>query len=219
MTTLQHPIAEPADGSHEHFVFYDVDWAFYDSVLRRLEDRRVFVTFDHGSLEIMSPSRKHGKCGRVLGLMINILADELDLPLDGGGSTTYRRQDLERGLEPDECFYIQNEARIRGKQEIDLSIDPPPDLAVEVEISRRLLDRRAIYATMGVPELWCHDGVSLRILVLDSDGKYVQADRSPNFPALPTAEVDRFVQLAWEVNETAWGRAFRAWVRQNLSRK
>src|SRR5687768_11184586 len=198
-------------------LIYNVDWTYYDDVLRRLEDRRLFVTYDTGTLEIMSPSFKHDDTGRLLGLLIHFLADELDVPLKGGRSTTFRREDLAKGLEPDECFYVTNEPRIRGKDAIDLSVDPPPDLAVEVEISRRLLDRVKIYAALGVPELWRHDGTRLQVSILRA-GHYVPTDRSPTFPSVPLTQVDEFIRMAKESDEIAWGRKVRAWIRDHLKR-
>lgn len=219
MTVLDHPaISDQTRDPAEQFVFYDVDWEFYESMLRRLDGRRVFVTFDKGRLELMSPSFKHDDYGRLLGLLIHILADELDLPLKGCKSTTFRRRELEKGLEPDECFYVANAPRIRGKDEIDLSVDPPPDLAVEVEISRRLLDRVAIYAGLGVGELWRHDGVRLRVFVLGADGKYEPRAASPTFPGMPLGQVDEFLRQSRDVDEVKWARAVRGWIRANVVR-
>ena len=112
---------------------------------------------------MMSPSFEHDAAGEMLALFIRTLAQEVKLPIKGAGSTTFRRQDLERGLEPDRCFYIRDEARIRGIRQLDLRRDPPPDLAIEVEISHRLLNRVGIYAALGVAELWRYDGKRLQI--------------------------------------------------------
>jgi Uma2 family endonuclease len=208
---------EAFDIKEGRVLIYNVDWAFYQDVLRRLQDRRLFVTYDNGAIEIMSPSFKHDDTGRLLGLLIHFLADELDVPLKGGRSTTFRREDLDKGLEPDECFYVANEPRIRGKDAIDLSVDPPPDLAVEVEISRRLLDRIKIYAALGVPELWRHDGKRLGVSVLRA-GRYVPVDHSPTFPLVPLSQIDAFIEQAKELDEIAWGRKVRAWLRDHLKR-
>ncbi len=206
-------VATPPISPEGNAVIIDgVDWETYSRLLGLLGDKHVFLTYDRGRLEIMSPSRKHDKCGRYLGLLVHLLADGFDMALDGGGSTTYRRQDLERGLEPDECFYIANEQKVRGKEEIDLSIDPPPDLAIEVEISRRLKERQDIYAALGVPELWCFDGATLRVLLLSSDGAYRPSDRSLSFPQVPVGEIERLAKLAWTMDEIRWARAVRGWI-------
>src|SRR4051794_37130457 len=132
MTTL----AEPTATNEQRFRLDWVDWDFYEYVLDKLGDRHLFVTFDDGSIELMSPSYKHDVRGRCLGLLVNVLAEELQVRLKGAGSTTFQRKDLKIGLEPDQCFYIKNFERIRGKDKIDLAVDPPPDLAIEIEVSR-----------------------------------------------------------------------------------
>src|SRR5262249_51952791 len=138
MTVVAPPISIP---SEQRFVLYDVDWEFYEHLLEQLDNRHVFVTYDRGALELMSPSRKHDTSGRLLFVIVHVIAEELNLPIASCGSTTFKRKRLKRGLEPDECFYIENELRVRGMREIDLSKDPPPDLAIEVEITHRVLDR------------------------------------------------------------------------------
>jgi len=100
------------------------------------------------------------------------------MPYKSGGSTTFRRRDLEAGIEPDRCFYIQNQPALRGKRTLDLSIDPPPDLAIEVEISERLLDRVGIYERLGVPELWRNDGKRSRVMLLGRGGSIGQCSEA-----------------------------------------
>ncbi|MBI3271753.1 MAG: Uma2 family endonuclease [Planctomycetes bacterium] len=203
----------------QHFVLQDVDWEFYESLLSRLGDRPLFLTYDRGRLELMSPSEEHESFGRLVGRLIETLTLELDIPLYSVGSTTFRREDLDRGLEPDECCYIQNELKVRAVEEIDLTRDPPPDLVVEIEISRRLLDREGIYAALGVPELWRFDGERLRVYQLGPAGVYQLAERSVCLPMLPPAEVERFVGLRKTTDETTLVRSFRSWVRQTLGTK
>jgi Uma2 family endonuclease len=167
--------------AHVRFLLYDVDWRFYESILKKVEDRHVFVTYNKGSLELMSPSWEHDKSAEILGLIIRLLAEAQELPVTGGASTTFRRKDLEAALEPDRCFYIKNEHRIRGKKRIDLRRDPPSDLAIEIKISRRLLDRESIYAALGVPELWRYDRKSLRVssnFIAGNIDKWIEARRS-----------------------------------------
>jgi Uma2 family endonuclease len=118
-------------------------------------------TFNKGLLEIMSPSIEHEWLHRALGRMIDTITEELNIPVLSAGSTTLKLQLEERGLEPDECYFLANEARMRGKRELDLSIDPPPDLAIEVDISRSTLDKLTINSAICVPELWFCNGESL----------------------------------------------------------
>src|SRR5207248_5409431 len=117
--------------SEQRFLLEDADWQLYESLLQRVGHRHIFIRYDHGRLELMSPSFKHDRRGRAICILSNVLAEELNIPIQGGGSTTFRRQDLDQGLEPDECFYVKNVEHIRERDEINLSVDPPPDLALE----------------------------------------------------------------------------------------
>jgi Uma2 family endonuclease len=203
------------DPGGERFVFDDADWAFYELILKRVGNRHIFVTFDGERLEVMSPSPEHERQTSRLEKLLWILAEELDVPLESMGSFTLKRRNVKRGVEPDRCYYTRNAAAVRGKRRIDLQKDPPPDLALEIEVSRRLLDRIEIYRELRVPEVWCYDGSRLRVLRLGRTG-YKEADRSPTFPNLPPAEVHRLLVAAWETNEGTWTRDVRAWVRQNV---
>jgi Uma2 family endonuclease len=206
-----------SDSSPEQsFVLDDVDWTFYETLLDRVADRHVFVTYDRGRLELMSPSFRHDKRARCLGLLVNIVAEELGIPLQGGGSTTFRRKDLDKGLEPDQCFYVKNVNRIVGREAIDLAVDPPPDLAIEVEISRRMIKRVPLYESMGVPELWRDDGNHVRVFQLGADGTYQPATRSPSFPTFPLDQLDHLLELARTTDEMNWMRTVRQWVRSNV---
>ncbi len=202
--------------TEQRFLFHDVDWKFYGTVLEKLDEWRVFVTYDRGNLEVMSPSRQHEVSGKLIGRMIEELTLEVGIPISSGRSTTFRREDLDRGLEPDECYWIGNEARVRGKTALDLAVDPPPDLAIEIEISRRLLDRVAVYAALGVPELWRFDGERLGLFRLGGEGPSEPCENSPSLPQLRPAEVERFLALWKTTDETSVLRAFRDWVRATL---
>jgi Uma2 family endonuclease len=203
----------------QRFVLDGVDWEFYEALLRRIGDRHVFITFDQGRLELMSPSWKHGTRSRRIAMLITILAEELDIPIQGGGSTTFRREDVQGGLEPDQCFYVQNVERIRGKEEIDLTCDPPPDLAVEVEISRRSLHREGVYARLQVPELWKDDGRVLRVYRLDEAGRYTLVERSPSFPDISLKQVGKLLEKGGGMDDTAWSREVRAWIRKETRKE
>jgi hypothetical protein len=132
------------------FVIYGLDWKGYDTLLGLLEYRGVRLTYDRGSVELMTVSQDHAQFGHLLGQVVVILTDELYLPNICVGQMTWRREILDRGLEADDCFYLANAPRVRGKK-IDLGVDPPPDLAIEVEIGRSALDRMGIYAALRAP--------------------------------------------------------------------
>ena len=200
----------------ERFVFDDADWTFYQLILKRVGNRHIFVTFDGERLEVMSPSPEHERNSSRLEKLVWILVQELRIPFESMGSFTLKKRKANRGLEPDRCFYTRNSPAIRGKRRIDIGKDPPPDLAIEIEVSRRLLDRIDIYRRLGVPEVWCYDGKRLRVLRLHKTTGYKEVPRSPTFANLPLEEVHRLIELSWERDELQWTDAVRAWVRQNL---
>jgi Uma2 family endonuclease len=193
-----------------------VSWQFYESFLDALGDRPIRLTYDRGDLEIMTLSSAHEGDKKLVGRLVETLTLELNIPLKCGGSTTFKREDLERGLEPDECYWIENEALVRDKRDIDFRKDPPPDLAVEIEISRSSINRRGIYAALGVPELWCCDGESLRVYLLQEPGVYRQSDRSRAFPFLPLDEFAKFLRPKKGMGETRLLISFRDWVRKRI---
>lgn len=199
------------------FLLTDVSWDFYERLLQEVGNRHIFVTYNRGSLEIMSPSWKHENEADLLGLFVRLLAMELDIPIKGGGSTTFRLRRVEAGLEPDRCFYIQHWASVKRKRVIDLSIDPPPDLAIEVEVSRRLADRIEVYRRLGVPELWCYGGKRLRILLLQGD-QYIESERSAAFPKLLAKDMHTLLEKSLDISESQWGRFIQEWVRSEYCR-
>jgi Uma2 family endonuclease len=197
-------------------VLHGVGWEGYETMLKLVGDRPVRLTYDRGDLELMVPSLDHERYKSLLGRLIETLTLELDLPCDAAGSTTWRKQLEDRGLEPDECYYLANAERVVGRK-VDLSVDPPPDLAIEIEISRSALDRLGIYAALGVPEVWRFDGEALRVEQLQADGTYQEVAVSPSFPFLPLNEVIRWLRLAETMGQTPWLRQFREWVREELA--
>jgi Uma2 family endonuclease len=201
------------------FVLRGVGWEGYEAMLAMVGDRSsIRVTYDRGDLELMSPSSEHDLFKSLIARLIETLTLELDLPCEALGSTTWRREPRDKGLEADECYYLANAPRVAGKKTIDLANDPPPDLAIEVEISRSALDRMGIYAGLGVPEVWRFDGEALRIEQLQADRTYAEVDRSPGLPMLPPAEVVRWLGLAEDFpGQTPWLRQFRDWVRDELA--
>jgi Uma2 family endonuclease len=202
----------------QRFLLHNVDWHFYETMLQLIGDRPVRLTYDRGNLELRSPSRKHERNKGLLGRLVQAVTEELEIPCTGEASTTWRREDIERGLEPDECFYVYDHAeQLAEKEEIDLNTDPTPDLAIEIDITRSSLDRQGIYAALGVPELWRFDGESLRVLRLRDDRTYEPCTASPTFPFLPLGDVVRLLKQGATMDQSRWGRMVREWVRNELA--
>jgi Uma2 family endonuclease len=198
----------------------NVDWKTYSRLLYTFAERRgIRLTYDRGELEIMTPLFEHDDDARFLGDLVFVLTEELGLPLKRGGSTTLRRRLRQRGIEADECFWIANAHRMQGRRRLDLRRDPPPDLAIEVDVTHSSLDRLAIYAALRLPEVWRLQGDLLSFHVLDAAGTYTSAAVSLSFPLVAPADLLDFVQRArLASDENAIIRDFRAWIRQRLAR-
>jgi Uma2 family endonuclease len=203
----------------QRFVLRDVSWTEYQGIAETLGERHLRLTFDRGSLEFTTLSHGHERYSNLLGRFVEVITEELDVPLQSGGSTTFGREDLERGIEPDQCYYLENEPLVRDKDEIDLAVDPPPDLAIEVDVSRRSLNRMGIYAALRVREVWRFDGETLRAYRLNKRGSYVEVTQSQHFPFLSLAKVAEFLGRRTEMDETSLVRAFRRWVRGQIAKR
>ena len=204
----------PSLDAVQHFVLEDASWELYEKLLREIGDRRTRLTYDQGRLEIMSPLPEHERPKTVIGRMIEMLTFELDMPMVSMGSTTFRRKDKGKGLEPDECYYFRDEQRMRGRKRMDLKKDPPPELVVEIDITSRSIDREPIYAALGVPEVWRYDGHRVQCLLLEGDEYHVRKN-SLVFPFLEPAQLQRFLDMLPNQSETFIIKAFVAWARKN----
>jgi Uma2 family endonuclease len=193
-----------------------IDWRTYTRLLRIFAERRdIRLTYDRGELELMSPLLEHDDDVWFLGLLVCALTQELGLPLKPGGSTTLRRQLRRRGIEADACFWIANAHRMAGRRRLDLRTDPPPDLAIEVDVRHSSLDRLAIYAVLRVPEVWRLKGDMLTFHVLQPDGSYGASPTSQSFPQLTPADLLVFLHQARQAaDDNAVLRQFHAWLRQ-----
>jgi Uma2 family endonuclease len=200
-------------------VLEGISWATYESLLRDVDvaGQRVKISYFQGRMTIMSPLPVHETWKRLISWMIEFLALELNIPIRSLGSTTWRRQGASAGREADECYYVQNEPKVGGRLELDLLRDPPPDLALEVDVTHHPLDRDAIYAALRVPELWHYDGNHLNCLLLGSDGQYHPAANSVAFPFLRPGDLARFIRMLPAHNEMAMKQAFREWVKSDLA--
>lgn len=191
-----------------------VSWDTYERLLADDEERRVpRMTFDRGVLELVSPSQPYEEDAGTVTELVSIIAAHLQVPIRSIGSTTFKRRDLERGFEPDSSFYIQHELSIRGRRQVDLGTDPPPDVVLEMEVSRTAVDKLGLFAAMGVPEVWRSDGRRVTVLVLDQ-GTYRTADRSSALPALTTERFEHFLTARLELLSHEWFQMVSDWARE-----
>ncbi|NJN01416.1 MAG: Uma2 family endonuclease [Leptolyngbyaceae cyanobacterium SL_1_1] len=191
----------------------NVGWQTLEKILMELGDRRsTRIAYSNQTLTIVAPHFRHKKTKVVLGDLVKVLLDELEVDYDASGSTTLKRQDLGKGVEPDDSFYIQNFARVLNKDRIDLTVDPPPDLAIEVDLTSKT--QLEVYEALGIPELWRYDGGRLRIDVLQQ-GRYVEVSESSIFPGWAIANLaEEYVRRSLEVGQGRAMREFRQRVQQ-----
>ncbi len=199
--------------AEQRTVLQNISWETFETLLRETgEDRGSRFAYDCGTLEIMTPLFEHENPKSNLGNFIIALAEELEIEIKSAGSTTLKRRIVNKGIEPDNCYYIQNEAAIRGNKTLDLAIDPPPDLAIEIDITSSSVNKFAIYSALGVSELWRYDGRDLKFYHLRED-EYIECKFSIAFPLVSVTEINSFIEQSKTSGEIALLKSFRAWVR------
>jgi Uma2 family endonuclease len=185
-------------------VLDNITWDVSEQFLATHRDRSVpRFTYDRGRLEIISPSAEHEELKHMVALFVEVVAEEMNINVQGLGSTTFRREDLQRGFEPDACFYVQSATRIRGKTEFDLTIDPPPDVVIEVDLTNPSLPKFSIFAQLGVPEVWRYDGSQWQIFQLVGED-YVKQGRSPAFPGLTQEIITVLLDESCSLDRLEW---------------
>jgi Uma2 family endonuclease len=207
-------ITQPAE---TRSLLHNISWQTFKTMLIEMGTERSYrLAYENGTVEIMTPLMPHENSNRLIEGFVFALCEEFGLEIKRSGSLTLTRDDLERGAEPDSSYYIQNEALVRKKENIDLATDPPPDLVLEIEYSRSAIDKLKLYAAMGVPEFWRYNGSTLRVYTLVG-GKYSEVQISPTFASVPVKEIPQFVLAAKQDGEVSTTRAFRAWVREKIA--
>ena len=198
----------------QHLILHGVSWETYERLVDDFqESHAAHFAYDRGVLEIMVLSAEHERPNRTIALLVEEVALEMGIDVDNVGSHTFMREDLARGFEPDTCFYIQNADRVSGKARIDLAVDPPPDLVIEIDIAHPSLDKLPLYAAAGVPEVWRYadNGVTMYRLAGDA---YHRQEASLVLPGLTSQLLSQFMQDSTTMKRTAWVRRVRAWARQ-----
>jgi Uma2 family endonuclease len=198
----------------QRIVLDGVSWETYEQLLTDLLESHVRLTYCNSTLEMTGPIACHERWKNRYARLIHALSDERDIEVASLGSTTFRRRDLKKGVEPDECFYVQHADAIRTRpgDDIDLTVDPPPDLVIEIDITRASIPKQPIYAALGIPELWRFDGLHLAVLRL-RDGKYDVAESSGVFPFLPMGRFQEFARRLASERQPPVLREFRDWVK------
>lgn len=196
----------------------NVSWETYEHLLAGLSPSTgVRVFYDHGRMEAVSPTSSHEKPVEIIATLVRVFRDQLDIDVESLGSTTLRLQIKAKGAEPDDSFYIQHAAQVIGKADLKLPDDPPPDLIVESDLTSSSLDRFAIYAELGVPEIWRVANWHVSIWLLN-EGAYQETEASGAFPFLARQTLNEFLVKGLNEGERKVARAMRDWLQeQNVS--
>ena len=207
-------VLSPPKTVESRVVLHNISWQTYQRLLEERGDCSApRLTYDRGELEIMSPTAKHEDVNESIKLLVNLISMEIGPILRGLGSTTFAREDIDRGFEPDSCFYVRNEAQIRGKERIDLSVDPVPDIVVEIDITSSSVKKRAVFAKFGVPEVWRYDGTRIEILTL-TGGSYIRSDASMVLPVFTAEALTNLVADSLTLDRPEWMNKVLEWARQ-----
>ncbi len=208
-------LIEPA----QRFFLGDVTWDQYVAISDALPERgNVHVTYDNGRLELVSISDLHELVKYLLGRLLDILIDEFEMDGNGYGQMTHRRKDLAKALEADACYYFRSWMKIRNLgRRIDLSRDPPPDLALEIDVTSSSIPRMPIYQKLGIRELWRFKDETVTVYVLNRQGKYKEMPRSPTFPLIPPGELVSFVRLGIQEGGRVMANSFKRWVQEKVA--
>ncbi len=198
---------------NKKLIMHVVSWCVYEQFLKEYEDSNgLHFAFDNGVLEIEMPTRKHEKQNRLLAKLVELICEELEIDIDNGGSTTYRKKSKAKGVELDTCFYIQSEPQIRGQLNIDTG-KFPPDLVIEVDVTSPSLDKLPIYAALNVPEVWLYKGERVQILELVGES-YQEIENSLALPVMNSATITEFLNKGLVASSSEWFRAVREWAQK-----
>ncbi|UBF27364.1 Uma2 family endonuclease [Kovacikia minuta CCNUW1] len=205
----------------QRVVIHGLTWQSYQQILTALPDnRRARLIYDQGTLEITMPGEDHDFFSRMIGrfiwTLIEELGEQLGFEIKTMGSTTMDYPDLDKGAEPDEAFYIQNQPQVKGRK-VNFAADPPPDIVVEVDITHTDINKNRFYASIGVPEFWRFNGKVLRIYQLQNQ-KYVEVENSPTFAVVPKFRLYEFLEQC-RTSEVQASKSLRTYIQQELLHK
>lgn len=202
--------------AEQRTVLHNISWETFETLLRETgDDRGSRFAYDGSTLEIMTPLFEHENPKINFDRFIFILAEELNIEIKSAGSTTLKKKIVRKGIEADNCYYIQNELAVRGRETLDLTNSPAPDLAIEIDITSSSVDKLDIYSALGVTELWRYDGQNLKFYQL-LEGKYVECEFSIAFSLVSVKDISGFIEQSKTMGEIALLKSFRNWVKKKI---
>ncbi|MFN6386605.1 MAG: Uma2 family endonuclease [Pseudanabaena sp.] len=192
---------------------HDLSWQEFEAILGEMGEHRASrIAYFDGILEVRMPLPEHEVDKELIGDIVKLILDTFGMEFECFGSTTFKRQEMKSGIEPDTCFYIANHHRMVGKRRLNLAIDPPPDLSIEIDVTS--FTQLKAYEALQVRELWCYSDLQLSIYILQGD-RYIQTEISPTFPSLKITEaIPKFVAIAINQGRSAAMKACRQWLIQ-----
>jgi Uma2 family endonuclease len=200
---------------NQKLILQGVGWDFYERILEEFSgSNALHFAYDDGFLEVEVPLFEHESANRILQNLVTAICVEKEIEVINAGSTTFRKRTKAKGVEPDTCFYIQNEAKIRGKSDIDLAHDPPPDLVIEVDVTSPSLNKMPIYAALGVSEVWLYKGEKVEFYKLYGEF-YQQITNSQTFPFLTSEKATEFLRKGLQDSFLKWNKEVKNWVNEH----
>lgn len=200
----------------DRVVLHNLSWQQFENILANLGDRRSSrIAYYDTELEIMTPLPEHEYFKTAISIVVEDAAELLEYDYECYGSSTWKREMMQSGVEPDNCFYFQNEALVRGKLEFDLDKDPPPDLALEVDLTSKSIPRLPLYARLGVPEIWQYENGALAIYQLQQ-GEYQTSPTSAIFPQLNILELPKLIKQYRPLGRRAFRQAVKKWIWEQI---
>jgi Uma2 family endonuclease len=204
----------PRQVGEKRLTFQNLNWSAFKQAQTLLsQGARTRFSYSNGVLEISMPLESHERFALLFELFIRVLVVEMGLNVKSMRSTRLDREDLLKSAEPDNSFYIKNYAQV-ADHEVDLNVDPAPDLVVEVDITHTDLNKNELYASLGVSEFWRFNGREWQILEL-LNGSYVEQERSPTFPIVAKSDLYQFIETGL-IDEVTAEVNFRGWLSQQL---
>ncbi|EKQ68916.1 hypothetical protein OsccyDRAFT_3470 [Leptolyngbyaceae cyanobacterium JSC-12] len=221
---MKGPFGKPPAPSEYRTVLQKVNWQKYEQLLAEMErDRTSRFTYQRGQLEMMTPLEEHERCHKLIESLILVLTDEMDVRIEAYKVPTLKRVDLQLGVEPDTAYYIQHADQMARRNKIDLAIDPVPDLILEVELSRSLLNKFEIYAELGIPEVWRYISKPGETFLKGQffihylkDDRYIEDDHGLAFPFLSVGRILQFIDQSDVSGLPAALRDLRIWAEETL---
>jgi Uma2 family endonuclease len=203
--------------AEQRTVLHNISWETFEALLKDTgEHRGLRFAYEDGTLEIMTPLFEHENPKCNFGNFIIALAEELEIEIRSAGSTTLKKIKKTKGIEPDNCYYIKNELAVRGKETLNIESDPPPDLAIEIDITSSSVNKFNIYSALDVPELWRYDGSNLNFYEL-VEKQYLKRDYSIAFPIISVDDINRFIEQSKTMPEITLLKSFRTWLRGKIN--